>query len=253
MINDAQDAFGHAILDFHLRGQGFEIIERDDGLFNLSKGPGLYFSRYPDWPREEQKAIRYAGGRVLDIGCGAGRHALYLQEKGFEVLGIDNSPNAIRVCKARGLRQARVLAITQVSRRLGVFDTVLMLGNNFGLVGNERRARWLLRRLAGMTSEQSLIIAATRDPHKTVLPDQAAYHARNRARGRWPGQARIRVRYKKYVTPWLDLLMVSVDELRRLLRDTGWEIAKTLRGEEGRYIAILEKARSKGIRRRGVA
>ena len=117
-----------------------------------------------------------------------------------------------------------------------------MLGNNFGLVGNERRARWFLRRLAGMTSGQALLIAATRDPYKTVLPDQRAYNARNRARGRWRGQARIRVRYKKYVTPWFDLLMVSLDEMRNLLRDTGWEIANTLRGEEGRYIAILEKS-----------
>jgi ubiquinone/menaquinone biosynthesis C-methylase UbiE len=32
------------------------------------------------------------GRRVLDIGCGVGRHALYLQNEerqGFDVLGID--------------------------------------------------------------------------------------------------------------------------------------------------------------------
>ena len=52
MIHDTQDAFGHEILDFH-RGKGaFEIIERDDGLFNRSKGPHLYFSAYQDWPKD---------------------------------------------------------------------------------------------------------------------------------------------------------------------------------------------------------
>jgi cyclopropane fatty-acyl-phospholipid synthase-like methyltransferase len=39
----------------------------------------------------EKKSMGYVKGRtVLDIGCGPGRHALYLQnERGFDVLGID--------------------------------------------------------------------------------------------------------------------------------------------------------------------
>ena len=36
-----------------------------------------------NWHLTEKKAIKYARGRVLDIGCGAGRHALYLQDKGL--------------------------------------------------------------------------------------------------------------------------------------------------------------------------
>jgi hypothetical protein len=108
------------------------------------------------------------------------------------------------------VKDARLLPVTQVSRKLGRFDTILAMANNFGLAGNERRARWLLRRFSGMTSEDALIIATTRDPYATDLPEHVEYHARNRARGRMPGQARIRVRYKKYVTPWFDLLMVSV-------------------------------------------
>jgi SAM-dependent methyltransferase len=89
----------------------------------------------------DRQAMAYVQGRVLDIGCGAGRHALYLQGQGFDALGIDNSPLAVEVCRRRGLLRAQVLPITQVSRALGSFDTILMMGNNFGLVGNPRRAR----------------------------------------------------------------------------------------------------------------
>lgn len=38
--------------------------------------------------------------RVCDIGCGAGRHVVYLAREGFDVLGLDNSPNGLAVCKA---------------------------------------------------------------------------------------------------------------------------------------------------------
>jgi len=77
--------------------------------------------------------MRYAKGRILDIGCGGGRISLYFQRKGSDVLGIDVSPLAIKVCKLRGLRKARVMSITGVSPRLGKFDTILVIGNDFGL------------------------------------------------------------------------------------------------------------------------
>jgi hypothetical protein len=137
------------------------------------------------------------------------------------------------------------LSLSQVNRKLGAFDTVLLMGNNFGLVGNANTAKRFLKRLSGMTSEKARVIASTRDPYQTHLPEQRAYHARNRAKGRLPGQARIRVRYKKYVTAWFNLLMVSVAELRRLLRATGWQLASTLPGDGGRYIAILQKSRAR--------
>jgi 2-polyprenyl-3-methyl-5-hydroxy-6-metoxy-1,4-benzoquinol methylase len=63
----------------------------------------------------ETKAFSHMRGRVLDIGFGAGRIAIYLQKKGFDVLGIDVSPFAILVCKLRGLRRAKLISITQLS------------------------------------------------------------------------------------------------------------------------------------------
>ena len=64
----------------------------------------------------EQEIIQYANGRCLDIGCGPGRMCLHLQEKGYDVVGVDNSPLAIETAKLRGVQDARVLSITQASR-----------------------------------------------------------------------------------------------------------------------------------------
>jgi SAM-dependent methyltransferase len=48
-----------------------------------------------------------AVGFVLDIGCGIGRHLVYLGERGFKVAGVDISPSAIQqsgaLCAERGI------------------------------------------------------------------------------------------------------------------------------------------------------
>jgi cyclopropane fatty-acyl-phospholipid synthase-like methyltransferase len=40
-------------------------------------------------------------GRVLDIGCGTGEHALMAAEVGLDVTGIDSSPKAIRIAERK--------------------------------------------------------------------------------------------------------------------------------------------------------
>lgn len=49
--------------------------------------------------------------RVLDIGCGIGRHTIYLAARGFAVTALDNAPAAIEACR-RGLAEAGLAATT---------------------------------------------------------------------------------------------------------------------------------------------
>lgn len=236
-----QDAVGHEFLA-HLRGEdNYEIVERNDGYTEPSPGTKVYFSEYKDWPPYERKAIRHARGRVLDVGCGAGRHSLYLQKKGLSVLGIDASPLAIKVCKLRGLKRAKVMNVTRISRNLGTFDTVLMLGNNFGLFGSFKRARWLLRRLYGLTSDTARIVAETVDPYDTKNPSHLTYHKLNRKKGRMPGQIRLRIRYQTYATPWFDYLFVSKPEMKRIVKGSGWGVERFIDSRGPMYVAIIEK------------
>lgn len=241
MIKDHEDAFGRSMYDYLHGLEVIEIIERDDGYITPGSGPALYFQEHADWLESEKKALTYAQGKVLDIGCGAGRHSLYLQELGYDVTGIDVSPMAVKTCQERGLRKAQVASITQVSRKMGTFDTILMMGNNFGLISSPQRGIWLMERFYGMTNPSARIIAQTRDVYQTEDPDHLAYHKQNRARSRMSGQIRLRVRYKKYQTPWFDLLFLSAAELQELLKPTKWLIKEILDDPSGNYVAIIEK------------
>lgn len=225
------DAFGKMLLD----GAGTEIIERDDRFLDTAKL--VYFAPVTQWPAVERRALRWVRGRVLDAGLGAGRVALELQRRGRSVVGIDISPGAVEVARERGVRDVRLLAFEEVGDSLGRFDTIVMLGNNFGLFGSPSKARRLLRRLRPLADR---IVAASIDPHATEDPAHLAYQERNRGRGRMAGQLRLRVRYRDLIGPWFDYLFVSPDEMASILEGTQWRITRLLQSGNAYYVAILE-------------
>lgn len=237
------DAYGQEIMAHLLGEPSFEVVERDDGFVNLSRGAKLYFSNYADWPGHQKKGLRYARGRILDVGCGAGRVALHLQEKGFDVTGIDISPAAVAVCRKRGLKKAKVMSISEIGNlRPASFDTVVMYGNNFGLFGSAKGANSLLKKFYRVTSEKARIIAESRDPYGTDDPVHLSYHKLNLQRGRMAGQLRIRIRFRNFVGNWFDYLLVSRKEMQMLLRGTGWKIHRFIDSGESVYIAVIKKA-----------
>ena len=73
----------------------------------------------------DRAALDALGGRVLDLGCGPGSYARYLEERGVTVVAVDASPGAISVCRERGCRDARAVEIDLVGPDLGSFDTII--------------------------------------------------------------------------------------------------------------------------------
>jgi SAM-dependent methyltransferase len=240
-VNEREDAYGRAMLDAFEGRPAEEIVERDDGVFYVGAGPSRYLAPFREWPAHERTAMRWASGRVLDAGCGAGRVIVHLQDEGLDVVGFDVSPLAVEVCRRRGAKSVSVMPITRIGRSLGRFETIVMLGGNFGLLGTASRACRLLRRMHGMTTPHARILAATRDPNATADADDREYMRRNEAMGRMPGQFRIRIRYGKLCTPWFHQLTVAVADMDAIVRAAGWRIETILEGREGRYVGVLSK------------
>jgi SAM-dependent methyltransferase len=241
-VNASEDGYGQMLLAA-LEGDPrvVEIVERDDGFITASvMGPRLYLAPFRRWPAHHRRAVRFVRGRVLDVGCGAGRVCLHLQERGQDVVGIDVSPGAVEVCRRRGVHDARQLGIEDVDESLGRFDTVVLLGNNVGLLGDPEKGSELLRRLHARTTERGRIVGGSRDVARTDDPVHLRYQEENRRRGRLPGQIRIRVRHRDAATPWFDYLMVSAVELEGLLEGTGWRLTRTLDSDDT-YIAVIDK------------
>ena len=99
----------------------------------------------------------------------------------------------------------------------------------------------MLKRFHAMSTDGARIIAESLDPYKTSDPYHLAYEKRNRRRGRMSGQLRIRVRYKSIATPWFAYLLASPGEVEKILKGTGWRLARVLHGKDARYIAVIVK------------
>lgn len=240
-LQDHEDAYGHELIDYFERGEGFEIIEREDGFFDVSSGPETYFIQFDEWPEIEKTAMEFAKGKVLDIGTGAGRVCLHLQGNGLECLGIDNSPNAIKVAARRGVVNTSLVPFEEISALNVKFDTVTMYGNNFGLFGNRGKAAKMLDVLYQLTSSDATILAESLDPYHTNQREHLEYQAANRSQRKMSGQLKIRVRYKKYVTPWFEYLIVSREEMENMLENTGWYVSRFITDDNPLYIAVLKK------------
>jgi SAM-dependent methyltransferase len=241
-VRPEQDGYGALLLAALDGNPTPEIVEREDGFISAGVfGPEAYFAPFRKWPPHARRGMRFVRGRVLDIGAGAGRVALHLQERGQNVVAIDVSPGAVEVCRRRGVKDARVLSIDDLDESLGAFDTIVMYGNNFGLFASAAKTKRLLRRFHALTTARGRIVAETRDVRKTDDPVHLDYQRKNRRRSRLPGQIRIRVRFRDKTTPWFDYLMVGRDELEQLLEGTGWRLARTLDSDDT-YIAVIEKS-----------
>lgn len=235
------DAFGEAIQAYHENGAAYEIRERDDGHIE-AHSVEFYFSSYDDWLASDQEAVERADGRVLDVGCGAGRHALYLQGQGYEVVGLDVSPGPLAVAEERGLVQTLQLDVADLAAYTGkAFDSVVMFGNNFGLVGTTDQAPEVLDSLSSVTTDDAVILAGSMDLHQTDDPDHLAYHERNHDRGRLAGALRLRVRYKLAQTDWFDYLLASPDEMRSIVDGTGWILDEVIQNDAPFYVGMLRK------------
>jgi hypothetical protein len=58
-VKPAEDAVGQAILAYHEGRKSFEVVEREDGYFDIS-GPRLHFENFDSWREHEKKTMNYA-------------------------------------------------------------------------------------------------------------------------------------------------------------------------------------------------
>ena len=233
------ELYARAMLD-HWLGKTVTVeFERDDGYRSASK-IASYFTPPSKWPHMEQEAMRFVRGRVLDLGCGPGRHALALEKKGFDVVGVDASPTQVALARIRGLSNVYPASVHRLPHGLGTFDSVLMLGNNLGLAGDLPHFRRFLRDLRGIVRKRGRLIGHSRIPG-TWSEDHLAYVKGNVRRGRPPGLLTLRVRYKGRIGDWFDLLLIPPDELLRIAQDTGWEMERVIWDQPEDYIGILTR------------
>ncbi|MGF1501036.1 MAG: class I SAM-dependent methyltransferase [Paracoccaceae bacterium] len=234
------DLFGQALWEhWQGRGRGALTVRRKDGHADTAS-PAVWIGSGV-WPVEAM-LIERARGRVLDIGCGAGRHLVPLMARGLPVTGLDRSAGALRVARARGGRDLIEGSVFETPIPAGRYDTVLLLGNNLGLAGGVEATLHLLALAARAMTRTGRLLLVSTDVSRAERPIHVIHRACNRAAGRPQGHQTLRIEYAGRVSDWFPWLHLAPSELSPIAARAGLRIARLDRTARGPYAAVLSRA-----------
>lgn len=233
---------GRALTDYHRGAEHSSFIVHSD-LWDDEPTPVEEYYR-PDHvpiPDLELRALSLCRGRVLDLGAGAGRHALELQARGHEVTAVDISRDAVAVMRERGVDDARCGELGAV---LGErFDTILLLMHGIGLVGTISGLADFLERAHEVLDTDGRIVCDSADL-SVILPSLLDTDERSDSEPTpYPGEVEFRLTYgalEGRAYPWL---FVDPLTLRRFAEAAGFQFAIGARGVRGAYVAILYRVK----------
>lgn len=230
------DLFGKAILDYQTGNAPEDLITETD-ISEPDEMPVAYLFRdFNEMPVIEQTALRLAKGRVLDIGCGAGSHSLYLQNKRqLDVTAVDVSEGAIETCRLRGVRKTRLVDVMQLEYEQ--FDTLLLLMNGTGIFGTMARVASSLQQLKKRLSPNGQILIDSSDILYMFDTDEEGAHWI--PADRYYGELTFTVSYKGQTDPPFPWLYLDFNTLQTAAHHNGLACELLTEGPHHDYLARL--------------
>ncbi|MGE4512930.1 MAG: class I SAM-dependent methyltransferase [Chryseobacterium sp.] len=232
-----KDLMGKAIRDYYHQ-ENPENLQTETSISELDELPVDYLFRdFEEMNEIEQKALKLAHGKVLDIGAGAGSHSIYLQnERNLDVTALDISPISIEVCRLRGIRKAVCENMLQFSDE--TYDTILLLMNGTGIFQSLTVIDMYLKKLHSLLNENGQILIDStdilymfdRDEDGGVYIPAEGYY----------GELDYIVHYKGESEEAIKWLYLDFNTLKNAAENNGFKIEKILQ-EDDSYLAKLTK------------
>lgn len=232
-----KDLLGKAILDYQTGNNPEDLITETSISEADEMSVAYLFRDYKDMPGIEKKALQLAKGKVLDAGCGAGSHSLYLQnEKGLDVTAIDISPAAIEACKLRGVKNTIVTDVMHLEHLK--FDTILLLMNGTGIFGRLNKISVFLQKLKSLLDNGGQILVDSSDIIYMFDEDEDG--------GKWIpsgtdyyGEIVFTVSYKNETEEPFDWLYLDYNTLQNAAHANGLNCELVMEGGHYDYLARL--------------
>ena len=232
-----KDLFGKAILDYQTNNAPEDLITETSISEEDAMSVAYLFRNFNEMPKLEQCALQLAKGKILDVGCGAGSHSLYLQNVlGLDVTAIDISENAIKACELRGVKKTKVQDVMTLENE--TFDTILLLMNGAGMCGKLKNISKFLLKLKSILNENGQILLDSSDIIYMFDEDEDG--------GKWIpsvndyyGEVVFNVSYKGQKEKPFNWMYVDYNTLQNAAIQNGLKCELILEGEHYDYLAKL--------------
>jgi len=230
-----KDLFGKAILDYQTNTSPEDIVTETNITEADEMEVAYLFRDFNSMPKIEQTALQLAKGKILDVGCGAGSHSLYLQENGLEVIAIDISSNAIKACELRGIKMARVQNVLDIENEK--FDTILLLMNGTGIFGSLNNTAVYLQKLKSLLAPNGQILIDSSDI--IYMFDEAEDGSKWIPADGYYGELTFSISYKNQIEDPFPWLYLDYNTLQNAAHANGLQCELLAEGVHFDYLARL--------------
>ena len=232
-----KDLFGLAILDYQTNNAPENLITETSISESDEMSVAYLFRSFEQMPKIEQSSLNLCRGNVLDVGCGAGSHSLYLQnEKNLNVTSIDISKNAIAACQLRGLKNAKVQNIIDVDENVEKFDTILLLMNGTGIFGKLTETHKYLQKLKTLLNPNGQILIDSSD--LVYMYDKDDLKSLQKS-SQYYGELEFYMNYKNANEVPFDWLYLDFETFKTEAANANLKIEKIIDGENFDYLVRL--------------
>lgn len=230
------DPLGKALLDFQGGNAHVEIRVESDKAEPESLPASYFFRSLANMPELEQLALKACTGCILDVGAGAGAHALELQKTALEVVALDQSAGAVSVMKERGIKQPVQGDFFALKDQQ--YDTLLLLMNGLGIAGRINNLTAFFKQCAQLLKPNGQILVDSSDLLHLYESDEDGYLID--LAGGYYGEFNYTMEYagEQASFPWLFLDYASLEEEAQ---EAGFDCALIFEGEQGNYLAKLTR------------
>lgn len=225
---------GAAILDYQTKGKAGKLSILSS-MFEEDEMPVKHlFRNLEEMPMLEQKALSLAKGKVLDVGAGAGCHALALQAQSIAVKAIDISPLSCEAMELRGVMDAECINLFDEHLETG-FDTILLLMNGTGIAGKIENLPALFNRLKALLNKGGQILIDSSDIKYIYENEDGSFDINLNAA--YYGEVDYQMVYKDVKGDSFDWLYVDFPLLKSIAESCGLHGELITEGEHYDYLA----------------
>lgn len=226
------DLPGKAISDFYFKKTKSRLYVQDTFGPKVEMPIKMYFRELDKMPELEKIAIELCEGRTMDVGAGAGSHALELQNFGIDVAALEISPKACAVMEKRGVKKVVCEDVFKYSEEQ--FDTLLLLMNGIGFCGTLEGFRKFLNHAEMLLKPGGQIIFDSCDVDYMFenSPKPENYY----------GEITCRYEFENEISNWFKWLYVDKETMMDVAESEGWEAEIIAEDDSFQYLARLQKA-----------